>query len=193
MSKGVLTQVYHFDSKAEVEEYIRNIGVPATFFMPGYFMSNIPGGTLRKTGPTWGLGLPIPTTSSIPMFDSQGDTGKFVKAILINREKVLGKRILAATEYQTIEEIVKQFSEVFPEDGKDAKAHEFSHDAYLAGLAAKGIPEFVQQELLENMRLMAEFGYYGGESLDESHSILVDKLTTWKEFCKKAKAFEGLK
>ncbi|RDW73224.1 hypothetical protein BP6252_07131 [Coleophoma cylindrospora] len=193
LSKGVLPNVYHFDSKAQVEEYIRSIGIPATFFMPGYFMSNVPGGALRKMGPTFGMGLPIPTNSPIPMFNAQGDAGKFVKGILLNREKLLGERIYGATEYLTVEEIVKQFSEVFPEDGKDAKAIELPHEAFLSALEAKGMPKFVQEELLENMRLMAEFGYYGGASLDESHSILVDKLTTWKEFCKAAKAFEGLK
>lgn len=28
-----------------------------------------------------------------------------------------------------------------------------------------------QEELLQNMRLLNEFGYYGGDSLDESHSV----------------------
>jgi hypothetical protein len=36
---GELTAVKHFDSKAAVEEYIRSIGQPASFFMPGLFMS----------------------------------------------------------------------------------------------------------------------------------------------------------
>ena len=33
----------HFDSKAEVEEFTRSLGVPATFFYAGSYMSNIPG------------------------------------------------------------------------------------------------------------------------------------------------------
>ena len=33
----------HFDSKAEVEELTRSLGVPATFFYAGAYMSNIPG------------------------------------------------------------------------------------------------------------------------------------------------------
>ena len=33
----------HFDSKAEVEEFTRSLGVPATFFYAGAYMSEIPG------------------------------------------------------------------------------------------------------------------------------------------------------
>jgi uncharacterized protein YbjT (DUF2867 family) len=38
---GKFTSVPHFDSKGRVEEYVREIGVPGTFFMPGPFMSNM--------------------------------------------------------------------------------------------------------------------------------------------------------
>lgn len=30
----------HFDSKAEVEDYVRDLGIPATFFYAGAYMSN---------------------------------------------------------------------------------------------------------------------------------------------------------
>ncbi|KAJ2997917.1 hypothetical protein NUW58_g495 [Xylaria curta] len=32
LSNGKLSRVYHFDSKAHVEEYVRALGIPATFF-----------------------------------------------------------------------------------------------------------------------------------------------------------------
>ena len=42
MSHGELTTVHHFDSKAEVEDYIRTLGFPSSvFFMPGWFMQNV--------------------------------------------------------------------------------------------------------------------------------------------------------
>lgn len=40
-SKGKNTRVAHFDSKARVEEYARSISQPATYYMPGPFMSFI--------------------------------------------------------------------------------------------------------------------------------------------------------
>ena len=41
VSGGRLPNVPHFDGKNDVEKYIRQIGVPATFVYPGYFMSNL--------------------------------------------------------------------------------------------------------------------------------------------------------
>jgi len=195
LSKGTLTKVEHFDSKAAVEAYIRSIDLPATFFLPGYFMSNLPGSVIRQTPPknNWTLALPVPTSTSVPLFASTEDTGKFVKGILLKREKTLGKRILGATDYETLEQIVAEFKEVFPEAGKDATAIEIPHQAFKDGLGHAGLPEKGQEELLQNMRLMNEYGYYGGASLKESHEILVDKLTTWKEFMKNAKPFASLK
>lgn len=173
LSKGALPNVKHFDSKAHIEAYIREIGIPASFFLPGFYMSNVPGGMMRQLPPNndWTMGLPIPTSSPVPLLDTADDTGKFVKGILLNREKALGKRIYGATDYYTVEEIVKEFKEVFPEAGKTAKAVELPHEVFKGALAKGGMPEESQEELLENMRLMHEFGYYGGASLDESHSV----------------------
>ena len=41
MTNGKLPHLDHFDGKAEVEEYIRSEGIPATFIHPGVFMTNI--------------------------------------------------------------------------------------------------------------------------------------------------------
>ncbi|CAG8901777.1 unnamed protein product [Penicillium egyptiacum] len=39
-TKGRLSHVPHFDSKANVEKYIRGSGVECSFVLPGYYMSN---------------------------------------------------------------------------------------------------------------------------------------------------------
>jgi uncharacterized protein YbjT (DUF2867 family) len=194
LSKGVLPKVCHFDSKANVEAYIRKIGLPASFFLPGVYMSNFPGGMFRQIPPNnaWTLAFPVPTTSPVPLLDAIDDTGKFVKAILLNREKTLEKRILGATDYYTLDEMVKEFKDVFPEAGKDAKAVELPHQVFKDNLGIAGFPEEAREDLLQNMRLLNEFGYYGGADLKESHEILADKLTTWKEYLKKAKPFAEL-
>jgi len=195
LSKGILPDVKHFDSKAHIEAYIREIGIPASFFLPGFYMSNIPGAMMRQLPPNndWTLGLPIPTSSPVPLLDTADDTGKFVKGILLNREKALGMRVYGATDYYTVAEIIKEFQEAFPEAGKSAKAVELPHEVFKGALAMSGMPAEGQEELLQNMRLMNEFGYYGGAKLEESHSILVDNLTTWKEYMAKAKPFAELK
>ncbi|KAI4099233.1 MAG: hypothetical protein L6R37_006035 [Teloschistes peruensis] len=195
LTNGKFPNVEHFDSKAAVEQYIRDIGVPATFFMPGFFMSNFEG-FIRKSPDNdnaYILALPMPDDTPIPMFDAGDDTGKFVKGILTHREKVLGKRVLAATDYETPEQIMETFKECFPKGGGNAAFVKVSKDEYKGALAGAGMPEKAQQELYENMAFMHDYGYYGKASLDESHSILDEKPTTFKDFLSKSKAFAELK
>jgi hypothetical protein len=162
--------------------------------MPGFYMSNLPGGMFRQQ-PTgeYAFSLPIPGSSPVPLFDSEDDTGKFVKGILLNREKVLGKRILAATKYYTCDEIVELFKKTFPEAGKTAKYNELPHEVFKGAMMSFGQSAFAAEELLQNMRLLNEYGYYGGEALEESKEILQEPATTWEEYIKKAKAFAELK
>lgn len=173
LTKGVLTEVKHFDSKATIETYIRELGIPATFFLPGFFMSNLPGGIFRQAPPNnaWTLALPIPGNSPIPLLDTADDTGKFVKGILLNREKALGKRIYGATDYYSVNEITQQFKEQYPEAGKDATSVELPHEVFKGIMEMSGRGGHVAEEMLQNMRLMSEFGYYGGADLTESHSV----------------------
>ncbi|KAK3950194.1 NmrA-like family protein, partial [Pseudoneurospora amorphoporcata] len=175
--------VYHFDGKAEVEEYTRSVGVPSTFFLAGFYMSNLPGQTFRFDNGKWTLALPTPSSSLFPVFDT-ADTGKFVKAAILHRDETLGKRLLGATEYMTGDQLVEGFKKVFPEAGKTASYYQLPEDVYLNILKGLGMPEFVAQELLENMLLLGTFGYFGGESLDWTHSLVEEKLTTWEEFIK---------
>ncbi|KFY88900.1 hypothetical protein V500_06051 [Pseudogymnoascus sp. VKM F-4518 (FW-2643)] len=194
LSNGVLPNVYHFDSKAEVERYIRSTDLPATFLLLGFYASNLPGQMFSK-GPdgNWAVNMPVPESSLVPIIDTKEDTGKFVKGILLNRDKTLGKRVLAAENYYTFVQIVEDFKELFPEAGKTARFNQISEDTYKGYLQSAGMSAVVAQELLENMRLLNEFGYYGKESLDFSHSIVTDKLTTWKEHAKNTQAFASLK
>ncbi|RFU25388.1 hypothetical protein B7463_g10956, partial [Scytalidium lignicola] len=194
LSKGVLSKVHHFDSKAHVEEYIRSIGIPATFFLPGFYMSNLPGGMFRPDGSKkWTLLLPIPTTSPIPLLDTASDTGKFIKGILLNRDRVLGKRIPGATAYYTVEQIVSEFRELFPEAGKGAMAMQIPESVYIGNMVKAGRSPESAEEMSQNMRLVGEFGYFGGMDLKESHSLVDEKLTTWKEFMGESKALKDLR
>lgn len=118
----------------------------------------------------WGLALPIPADSPIPLFDTENDTGIFVKAMFLNEEKVLGKRIYGATDYYTPTEIIEQFKQLYPAAG-DARFNQLPHEVFKGIMAQTGAPEVIQEEMLQNMRLMPEFGYYGGESLEFSHSV----------------------
>lgn len=158
----------------------------------------------------WALGLPTPANAPIPLFDAEQDTGKFVKAMFLQHEKVLGKRIYGATAYYTPTEIVDQFKELFPNTGKKATFSRLPNDVFKSIMGSMGMPEPIQEEMLQNMRLLSEYGYYGGDKLDSSLAvglfvsalidspltiapkILSEKPTTWKEYAKRQPAFAGL-
>lgn len=100
--------------------------------------------------------------------------GKFVKAAVKNFPKLVGQNILAATEYLSPDQVVSQFSEVM---GKPASFQQITGDAYKSFLPAPAA-----QELLENMLLLENPGYFAGADLAESLALLDEKPTTWKEF-----------
>lgn len=75
-TKGRLPNISHFVGKAHIEQYIRDSGVPATFFMPGVFMSKFSGQFQKNDDGSFSLALPLPgETAQLPMFDAAADTG----------------------------------------------------------------------------------------------------------------------
>lgn len=162
--------------------------------MPGIYLSNILG--MFKPSPpdnAWTFGLPVAPTSPIPTFDAR-DTGKYVKAIILHRDELLGKRLLGADAYVPAQEVVDTFKRLFPsEAGKTARFYQVPEEMFRGFMKSQGSPDFVVDELYENMRLLEEFGYYGGEPLDESLKYVEDPLISWEEFAKGAKEFAGLK
>lgn len=170
VTNGALS-VLHFDSKAHVEEYIRSIGIPATFFMPGYYMANLEGMLHQRPGTlnhyTWTL--PMPVDTPIPLFDTEDDGGKFVKAIFLHREKTLGKQILAATAYYTPTEIMRTFRHTRPEIARGTRFQQISENEFKEQLQASGMPDAACEDLFNNMILIPRYGYFFGAKLDESH------------------------
>ncbi|PHH70447.1 hypothetical protein CDD80_6007 [Ophiocordyceps camponoti-rufipedis] len=179
MSEGKLTGVTHFDSKAWIEQYIRDSGIPATFVLAGLFMSNF-FGFIRKAddeGNSYALAWPEGVgidSAPIPVLDAAGDTGKFVKPALSRFPDLVGRRILAATSYMTVSELLATFSDVM---GKPAQARVLPAETWKSFLPPEGA-----QELLENMLLLEKPGYFGGEKLEESLALLDEKPTSWRAF-----------
>ncbi|KAI0398687.1 NmrA-like family protein [Xylaria palmicola] len=193
LTNGRLPNVFHFDSKAKVEEYVRELGIPAAFFMAGFYMTGIPGELLKPFPPNgvWTLAMPVKPDTPIPMFHPR-DTGKFVKSMILNWDKVAGKRILGATDYMTAQEVLDTFAGVFKKAGATAAYFQVPEEVFRGTLKGQGMPDYVVSELYENARLMEEYGYYGGASLDESKNLIQDRLTTWEEYVQEAGPFRGL-
>ena len=185
-SNGKLTRVTHFDSKAKIAEYIHSINIPASFFMPGFYMSNLPG--MIQIGDNGNLTwmLPISPKSKIPVFDTKGDTGKYVLAILkkgLEDKGVFGKEYPAAVKYMTPEGIINTVAE-----RKGVKGHfiEIPEDGFIKALEDKGMPHHAADDLTANMLLMNEggVGYFGGMDVEAPQKELGVKPTSFEEWVK---------
>ncbi|KAL9596334.1 MAG: hypothetical protein Q9179_004653 [Wetmoreana sp. 5 TL-2023] len=179
LSGGKLTHLPHFDSKAEVMDYIRAQKIPATFFHAGCFMNNILG-AVQKGSEQNTLVWNLHPDTNMPLFDASADTGKFVAGIMLNRDKTMGKDVYGATGWYTPTEIANTIQEV---SGKKTVFQEVPDEIF-----KRFLPEAVGQELMETFMLIKDFGYYGEggrEILEESLKIMDGKPTTLKEFIEK--------
>ncbi|KAF4550984.1 NmrA-like protein 4 [Elsinoe fawcettii] len=180
-SGGRLSHVSHFDGKAKIEQYIRQSGIPSTFVLPGMFMSQFLG-MIRNSGDgSYALALPVDGDKArFPLLDAATDTGAFVAEALRDPAANSGKRIYAAENVYSPNQMIEQFAQVL---GKQAQFQQVPGDVFKSFL-----PQGVAQELLENMLLMEEPGYYGGAGLDDGPRPGQEGLTTWKAFVESNKA-----
>ncbi|KAL4872375.1 hypothetical protein BDV12DRAFT_162091 [Aspergillus spectabilis] len=184
-TNGRLKNVPHFDHKAEVEQYIRSSGVPASFVLPGYFMSNYTSmGVIRKgEDGVFTLAYPVGEGAKFPLVDIDADLGKYVAATLKNPSKTQGSQILAATDYYTSTRILKEFEEVTGNKTRFVQVDNETYKSFMSG--------YLGLEMLENHLFVEEPGYYNGRSLQESQDLLTEagyKPTTWNDFLQQHKA-----
>lgn len=113
-SGGKFTRVGGFDSKAEVETYIRSLssrsGLRSAFFAPGSFMQNFQHMMAPRSvdgGKTYAIAGVVTPETQMPLIDTAGDTGKYIGAILADRDKYAGKVLSAATQLTSMAEIAE--------------------------------------------------------------------------------------
>ncbi|KAF8253672.1 putative NmrA family transcriptional regulator [Wilcoxina mikolae CBS 423.85] len=184
LTEGKLPNVPHFDGKAEVDEYIRNLGIPMTSFVPGFYMSNLPGMMPKGEDGTYTLSWPVPGSTKFPLFSPGDDTGKFVSSILLRREEMLGGRVFGASGWWSGEEVVETFQRV---TGEKAVYKEVPGDVWKSFL-----PEAVAQEMLENFLLVRDYKYFGPgaeEGVEMAVGMLEEKPVGLEEFLKKKGAW----
>jgi uncharacterized protein YbjT (DUF2867 family) len=183
-TKGAITIVEHFDSKAEVEQYVRDIDQPATFFQPAMFFPVILN-SFRKfpDGKTY-FTTPFNKDTKVPLYAPASDTGLFVAAILLKQDETLNKRVQGASGYITPEQLIKQFSEV---TGVEAQYYHLTWDEYKANM-----PPAAAEELAANFQLVVDYDYYVGEpadAVDKSVELVksagLNAPTSWADFVKK--------
>ncbi len=184
-SNNKMTGVSHFDSKAKIAEYITSLSIPASFFMPGFYMTNLPRQCKNKDGViVWAL--PVSEKAQFPMFDTKNDTGKYVTAIFLkglNDNSVFGKEFPAATRYMTPVEIMDEVASV---KGVKASFLEVGYNDWVGVLKGMGMPAHGAEDLGQNMLLCdtskGGVGYYGGADVVQPQKELGVKPTEWREW-----------
>lgn len=173
VSKGEITTVHHFDSKAEVENYIRERSIPAAFVWASWYMENQPTAMFRLD-PEVGhyvFTLPCPPETKLPVLDCFTDFGKFVAPILHEPEKLQNRRVLAASQYISLQDMVRIYNESKPRSWKDAVYKVKSIDAEVIAIARKGSTE--PSTLSTNFQMLSKVGYFGGECLEPSLAVSI--------------------
>jgi uncharacterized protein YbjT (DUF2867 family) len=161
----------HFDSKAVVEEYIRSLGIPASFLLQGMFMNQIIHFLLPSTSPsgskTYKFTTPVPASTKMPLISANKDTGKYVKEMLLHPEKVFGKRIYTGEKYYTMDETAEIIKKV---GGLDVSYEQCTDEAFRKSLAGVGAPEFLQEDMSQNAKYFQEYGFFQ-QDLEDSHKV----------------------
>jgi NmrA-like family len=156
-----------------VEEYIASLGIPFTSVHLGVFFNYLlmwlkadPSST--STSKSYKLSLPLTPDLKLPMISVNTDTGKYVKAILLNREKVLGKQISAAGGHYSPEDIVRVLKEV---GGLDVTVERITEAEQRQHMAALGAPEFFIDDIVDNVKFMQEYGFFSEKVAEEGREV----------------------
>ncbi|KAL1961757.1 hypothetical protein VTN77DRAFT_1083 [Rasamsonia byssochlamydoides] len=178
-SGGKYPKVDHFDSKAEVEEYIRRLPIRSAFFAPGSFMQNFSGMLAPRlvADGTYAVSNVVTPQTQLPLIDIASDTGKFVGAILAEPDKYEGKVLSSAERLYSMEEITQIISKV---TGKTVRYNQLPEHVFRGFLPIQGADHLVQMLLY-----FQDFGYFGPktkESVEWSARNARGKLTTFEEY-----------
>jgi uncharacterized protein YbjT (DUF2867 family) len=87
------TGIPHFDSKYEIEQHVRGLGIPYTIIAPAYFMENIDVSSVRQGR----LALPLPARRKLQQ-TALADIAGFAALVLDRGEPFFGRRINIASD-----------------------------------------------------------------------------------------------
>lgn len=158
----------HFESKWQVEQYIQQLGIPATILRPVEFMENfnwsraaITNGTL----PSQGL---RPTRKKL--YIAVDDIGAFAVIAFEHPEVYIGKAVALAGDAQTEQEIVETFGKVI---GRSVQL------VPPQVIAREGMDEEAGNDLMKMITWFDEHGYQA--DIDHLRTIYppLRNLETW--------------
>ena len=127
------TGIPHFESKWQVEEHVRSLGLPLTVLRPAFFMQNwewmrepILGGTLPQ---------PLDLEKPFQMIDSE-DIGVFVSMAFEDPEGWIGREVDISGDELTMPEIATTFSSVI---GREVNHFQVPWDQFREQMGEEGV------------------------------------------------------
>jgi uncharacterized protein YbjT (DUF2867 family) len=102
------SDVAHFESKVQGEDYIKSLGVPLTCLVTSFYFENFLSVMKPQTGPNGEVVFAVAqkSTTKVPAFSCY-DTGGWVLQAFLHPEKYLGTDVAAVSQYITYSEIVE--------------------------------------------------------------------------------------
>lgn len=104
LTGGKLTHVAYFDEKAGVERYIRQTGVPCTFFLAGYFMSNYSLMLRKGEDGAYMLAYPVSEKARFPLLATVEDTGESCESLAPVHQLIWSNRQIHQSHHQESKE-----------------------------------------------------------------------------------------
>lgn len=158
------TGIPHFDTKWQVEQHIRKIGLPATILRPVWFMENF--GTFCRPFILQGtLALPLRPDRKLQMIALQ-DIGEFGASAFVRPDDFLGQAIELAGDELTMTEVVAHLSRTM---GRPIRFQQVPDDQ---------APAAFGDDLAVMFRWFNEQGYQGdSEGLERRYGIPLTKFT----------------
>ncbi|KAL1801757.1 hypothetical protein ACET3X_002099 [Alternaria dauci] len=169
LTNGALSNVEHYDSKAEVSDYAEaqktKTGMWVTHFMPGVFMENLKT-TINKDPATGAFMMAMPwnaTKTKIPLMNIVSDAGKYVVGALVLGASADGARIHAVTQWSTPEEVASTISRITGDKVTFVEVPKDVWEGYLP------LPPRAKTVVGENMVLIRDYSYYGNDAPAKQH------------------------
>ncbi|KAM0415656.1 hypothetical protein ACHAPT_013406 [Fusarium lateritium] len=166
LTGGKYTHVYHYESKADAEDYAKDkypdLWSKTSVFKAGFFLSNFTDHPMSQ--PIKNEDGSVQFVSNLdpdvkfPFIAHGEDTGPIVKALM---DEAPGKSIMGYREWLTLREVVDTFSEVTGYKAKTVRLP-MGHFAF-------DCPPDLQPELLENWTFANEYGLEGRNDPDIIH------------------------
>lgn len=123
-SAGRNTGVPHFDSKFQIEEYIRTIGLPYTIMRPVFFLHNY--NAMRPMVEKGTLFQPLSPQTKLQQL-SEEDYGKMVACVFERPAQFINREIEVASVDMTMPQIAAGFSRVL---GKTVEYQQIPFEAF---------------------------------------------------------------